>query len=294
MRLVYTLGPWSLFLLLLLGALRAQATHVRAGEITTKRISQTSLTYEITFTAYYDEVKGKPASDQATEVTLCFGDGTSAVVKRREPRTLINGRTSSINIYRIVHTYPGPGTYTIGVTVPNRNKDTQNLPPPGNSDQIKFFVSTTIYINAALLTNSTPVMLNPPLDSGRVGQKFCHNPAAFDVDGDSLAFRLSVPQTSLTDVSCTGRAIPAYQDPTRFSTASEAGGAPTFSINPSTGELCWDAPGQEGQYNFAFIIEEWRNGVLIGEITRDMQIIVTDSPNKRPLIQPLADLSTLR
>ena len=133
-------------------------------------------------------------------------------------------------------------------------------------------------------------MLNPPLDSGRVGQKFCHNPAAFDVDGDSLAFRLSVPKTSVTVPGCVGKDIPVYQDPTRFSTASENGGAPTFSINAKTGELCWDAPGQAGQYNFAFIIEEWRNGVLIGEITRDMQIFVSDSKNQRPLLQPIPDV----
>ena len=290
MRLVYSAGLWGLFLTIALWPRLSQATHVRAGEITTRRVSQTSLTYEVTFTAYFDEQGGKLASDQASEYTICFGDGTTAVVKRQEPRTYINGRTSSINIYRTTHTYSGPGTYTIGITVPNRNKNTVNLPPASSSDQIRFFVSTTILINGSLLTNSTPVMLNPPLDSGRVGQKFCHNPAAFDPDGDSLAYRLSVPATSLTDVGCTGRAIPSYQDPTRFSTASETGAAPSFSINALTGELCWDAPGQEGQYNFAFIIEEWRNGVLIGLITRDMQIIVTDSPNKRPLINPIADL----
>ena len=123
-----------------------------------------------------------------------------------------------------------------------------------------------------------------------MGQKFCHNPAAFDADGDSLAYRLSVPKTASNSSGCVGRDIPVYQDPTRFSTASEAGGTPTFSINPITGELCWDAPGEPGQFNFAFIIEEWRNGVLIGEITRDMQIIVVDSKNKRPLIQPIPDL----
>ena len=289
MRLVYTLGLWGLFLGAVLWPTLSQATHVRAGEITTKRISTTSNTYEITFTAYYDEKNGKNASDQANEYTMCFGDGTTEVVKRSS-RTLINGGTSSVNIYKTVHTYPGPGAYTISITVPNRNKNTQNLPPPGSSDGIRFYVSTTILINTNLLTNSTPIMLNPPLDSGRVGQKFCHNPAAFDVDGDSLAFRLSIPKTALTDVSCDGRPIPVYQDPTRFSTASETGGTPTFSINAKTGELCWDAPGQEGQYNFAFIVEEWRNGVLIGEITRDMQIFVTDSPNKRPLLKPIPDL----
>ncbi|MBC3789446.1 hypothetical protein FHK02_6038, partial [Spirosoma sp. LMG 31448] len=155
---------------------------------------------------------------------------------------------------------------------------------------MQFFVSTTIFINPALGLNSTPRLLNPPLDSGRVGQRFCHNPAAFDPDGDSLAFRLSIPQDIPGTTGCRGRNIPTYLDPTRFSRTAEAGGTPTFAINARTGELCWDAPGEEGQYNFAFIIEEWRNGVLIGEVTRDMQIIVVDQPNKRPLIQPLADL----
>ena len=290
MRFVYIVGLFSLFLSAVLWPSVSQATHVRAGEITTKRISLTSLTYKITFTAYYDESpKGKAAADQANDYTMCYGDGTTSSVVRSS-RVYINGRTSSVNSYTIIHTYPGPGTYTIGITVPNRNAGTNNLPPRDQSDQIRFFVSTTIYINAALLTNSTPVMLNPPLDSGRVGQKFCHNPAAFDADGDSLAFRLSIPQTILTDNGCVGKPIPAYQDPTRFSTASEGGGTPTFSINPITGELCWDAPGELGQYNFAFIVEEWRNGVLIGEITRDMQIIVVDSKNLRPLIQPIPDL----
>ncbi|SOD99843.1 PKD domain-containing protein, partial [Spirosoma fluviale] len=290
MRFLYILGFLGLFFCAVLKPTASRATHVRAGEITTKRISQTSLTYRITFTAYFDEVKGKPAADQAENYTFCFGDGTTADV-RRSGRTYINGRTSSVNSYTVIHTYPGPGTYTIGVTVPNRNADTKNLPPAATSDQIRFFVSTTIYINAALLTNSTPVMLNPPLDSGRVGQKFCHNPAAFDADGDSLAYRLSVPQTSLTDNGCVGRAIPSYQDPTRFGSVREDGGTPaSFSINPKTGELCWDSPGEIGQFNFAFIVEEWRNGVLIGEITRDMQIIVVDNRNLRPIIQPIPDL----
>ena len=289
MRLLYLTGLLSLFLGVVLFPSVSQATHVRAGEITTKRISKTSLTYLVTFTAYYDEKQGGPAADLADNTTFCFGDGTTADVKRI-PRVYINGRTSSINTYTIVHTYPGPGAYTISTTVQNRNKGTVNLPPSATSDQIAFFVSTTILINSALLTNSTPVLLNAPLDSGRVGQRFCHNPAAFDIDGDSLAFRLSVPKTSTTPNGCVGRDIPMYQDPTRFSTTSENGGAPTFSIDAKTGELCWDAPGQPGQYNFAFIVEEWRNGVLIGEITRDMQIVVVDSKNRRPLIEPIPDL----
>lgn len=38
------------------------ATHERAGEITARRISSSSLTYEITFTGYYDEQTGAAAA----------------------------------------------------------------------------------------------------------------------------------------------------------------------------------------------------------------------------------------
>ena len=46
----------------------------------------------------------------------------------------------------------------------------------------------------ALGLNATPVLLNPPLDSARTFQKFCHNPVAFDIDGDSIAYRMAIPQ----------------------------------------------------------------------------------------------------
>ncbi|RIV17197.1 gliding motility-associated C-terminal domain-containing protein, partial [Fibrisoma montanum] len=278
MRILYTIGLYGLFLTTLLLPTVSQATHVRAGEITTRRLSPTSLTYEITLTAYFDEIRGRAAADDANRYIFCFGDGSQAEVQRSS-RRFINGRTSSINTYTITHTFPGPGVYTIGIQIPNRNADTKNLPPASSSDNIIFYVSTTIVINPALQINSTPVMLNPPLDSARVGQRFCHNPAAFDADGDSLAYRLSVPKEGLLNNVCRGQPINNYLDPARsFSRNSESGGPASFSINASTGELCWDAPGEEGQYNFAFIVEEWRNGVLIGEITRDMQIIVLDQP----------------
>ncbi|HEU5290812.1 MAG TPA: hypothetical protein VFU05_09235, partial [Cyclobacteriaceae bacterium] len=68
----------------------------------------------------------------------------------------------------------------------------------------------------------------------------------------------------------------------------EAGnGPPTFSIDPIDGTLTWDAPGNAGEYNVAFIVKEWRkiNGqwIEIGFVRRDMQIIViADCRNERP------------
>ena len=284
MRLGSILAVMALFVGALLCPSTSQATHVRAGEITTKRLPGPNSTYVVTLTTYYDEITGRMAANDANSYTFCFGDGTQIDVKRAS-RRYINGGTSSVNSYTVIHTYPGPGAYTIGVQIPNRNQGTLNLPPPNQSQNITFYVSTTILINAALQVNSTPVMLNPPLDSARVGQKFCHNPAAFDADGDSLAYRLSKPAEGIPN-SCRSRFIPAYLDPaSNFSTTREDGTTPpTFSIDAKTGLLCWDAPNQVGQFNFAFIVEEWRNGILIGEITRDMQIVVVDETNRRPLI----------
>lgn len=278
---------WLVVTLLLLGALwptLSHATHVRAGEITTRRVGTNPLTYEITLITYFDEVRGAEASRQTTEVEICFGDGNSRLVPRTS-QTKINGGTSSINIYRTTYTYPGPGTYQISAYIENRNGQTINI-NNGNSDNITFWIRTILTVNAGLGLNSSPVLLNPPLDSARVGQKFCHNPAAFDSDGDSLAYRMAIPQQGPRNNHCRGIDVTAYRDPARGidpNAQNELKNGPaTLSIDPYTGSLCWDAPAVAGQYNIAFVIEEWRDGVLIGEIVRDMQVIVVDNPNKRP------------
>ncbi|MGA0557269.1 gliding motility-associated C-terminal domain-containing protein [Larkinella sp. VNQ87] len=289
---------FGMALLTLLAVSEGWATHVRAGEITTRRISATSLTYEITLTVYFDIRRvpggGYEAAIAQRDVNFCFGVGQQM---RRVPRIDAETRTinpnTTINIYRTTYTYPGPGTYDITCTITNRNDNTRNIP---NSINTSFKLRTTIVVNASLGLNSTPVLLNPPLDSARVGQKWCHNPAAFDADGDSLAYRLYTPagrQNELDDASCDPVFVAGYADPTTIGVnrVNEAGTGPaTLTVNPITGDVCWDAPAEQGQYNIAFIVEEWRDGVKIGEIVRDVQIIVTASPNKRPELRVPDDL----
>ncbi len=299
MRINYTAWLATLLVSVLWPAL-SYATHVRAGEITTRRIPGPTLTYEITLTAYYDELKGAPAAADAKTIVICFGDGTSEEVPRLLPIRRISPGTS-VNIYRVIHTYPGPGTYTVSGLIQNRNADTKNI-GPGNTENIKFWVSTIIQVNTALGLNNTPVLLNPPVDSARVGQKFCHNPAAFDTDGDSIAYRFNqnpasplatIPRNADPNAPCRGYFV-QYKDPALGLDAGARNealtGPASISINSQTGDLCWDAPAVAGQYNIAFVVEEWRNGVLIGEITRDMQIFVSDGPNKRPQLKVPADI----
>jgi gliding motility-associated-like protein len=72
-----------------------------------------------------------------------------------------------------------------------------------------------------------------------------------------------------------GMDIPGYT----FPAASTA-----LSINETTGDILWDAPISQGEYNIAIAVEEWRYGRKIGEITRDMQITVQQCDNRSPVL----------
>lgn len=258
----------SLLVLLLSG--EAFATHNRAGEITYRHLG--GFQYEATIITY---TKADSPADRP-ELGISWGDGSIDTI----PRSNGNGAgeivTGSIkkNVYIGVHTYPGPATYIVSFEDPNRNGGVVNIP---NSVNIPFFVSTTLIINPFLGINNSVQLLNPPIDEACPGQIFIHNAGAFDPDGDSISYRL---------VPCRGEGglvIPGFVQPQTSN---------SFSIDAFTGDLVWDSPlaGGLGEYNVAFIIEEWRNGIIIGSVTRDMQINVVPCNNLAPVITELPDI----
>jgi len=234
------------------------ATHNRAGEITYRQL--TDLTFEITVITYTATGPGNTADRPSLEVF--WGDNTSDILPRVEEIFLPDYYKR--NRYVGVHTYPGPGIYAIVVEDPNRNFGVENIP---NSVNTLFAISTIMQINAELGSNSTPVLTQPPVDKAAIGQIFIHNPGAYDPDGDSLAYKLTICRGE------NGEPIVGYT----FPEASNS-----ITMNELTGDLVWDAPVHTGIYNIAMIIEEWRKGVKIGEIIRDMQIEVFETDNHPP------------
>ena len=264
------------------------ATHLKGGEITVKRISDKTLTYEFTLTTF---TENNAANDQQEEVNFCFGDGSGIFKAKRccgTPTNLGNGTLK--NIYKIEYTYPAPSlVYRVSVAIPNRNDGVRNIT---RSVDVAFYVETSFSINSGLGLNSTPLLLNPAVDlTAIVGQKFIHNANAVDAEGDSLAYRLSVSKTGDSETcSATNRGItaPNFRQPNEVSSVKS-----TFDIDPLSGDLVWDTPQELGLYNCAFIIEEWRNGVKISETVRDMQIEVKDADNKAPKLNVPADVCVL-
>jgi gliding motility-associated-like protein len=239
------------------------ATHNRAGEITYIQLSD--LTYEITITTftYTLSLADRPSLD------VQWGDNSTSTARRIERKILPNYYQR--NIYKIIHTYPGPGIYRIVVQDPNRNEGVKNIP---NSVNVVFSISTILTVNPAMGRDNTPVLLNPPYDKAAYHYLFIHNPSAFDPDGDSLSYKLTI---------CTrddGRPIEGYTLPPATN---------SIRVDSISGDLIWDTPADSGKFNVAMEIQEWRNGKKIGIVVRDMQIEVYNTQNKPPVNGPLSD-----
>jgi hypothetical protein len=285
------------------------ATHLRAGDITLTRSSCSNYQYTITLHVY---------TKWATQVkfgggTLSFGDGSKPLITdpRRDPPEIAQTDDGGVGevIYSVVHTFPGPGNYTITYYEQNRNSGILNI---DNSVDTPFFIQTQVIIDGGGLCDNTPQLLVPPIDRGCTGVKWSHNPGAYDIDGDSLSYELFVPKQAavfgtggqfLSSVDVSGYVVPnskKFYDAVGipYSSANEqANGTPTFSIDHVSGTITWDAPGEAGEYNIAFRIIEWRKvfgeWISLGYVERDMQVIIQDCKNERPKLQTPPDLCVL-
>ena len=272
-------------------AIVSKATHIRAGEVVARRVSD--LTYEFTFIGYRD-VEG---------VTFghggifdfgngdFYGDDPDELIPWITPEDLGNGVEKWQ--FTLRYTYAGGSNYLVSFKDDFRNADIQNI---SGSVGTSFYVETLVVVDA-LIVNSTPFFTVPPIDQGVVGAIFEHNPGAFDPDGDSLSYYFTIPKQG------EGLEVNGYKsliDPFFYTNFNEGNQTkdkrPILTIDPENGTLVWNAPGgatipdqENREFNVAFVVEEWRriNGQLIrlGFVTRDMQIIIWNYENDPPELE---------
>ena len=242
-------------------AFSAKATHQRAAEITYIWLGGNA--YEFTLTCY--TYSPSPAGLQRDSLLVQWGDGLEEYIPRVVMQDL--GDDYTLNVYKKIHNYSTSGTYVISMEDANRNFGVINVP---NSVMVPMHIETELVINPFLGYNNSVQLLNAPVDKGCVGKLYLHNPSAYDPDGDSLSYRL---------VTCKG------QDGMEIAGYTLPQASQSFEIDPVTGELRWDAPVLQGEYNVAIMVEEWRHGVKIGSVVRDMQILISYCDNDLPQIQ---------
>lgn len=261
------------------------ASHFRAGEILYKYLGPS--TYQVTVNTYTED---NLANQDQDSVYLDWGDGFIESIARTNGILNTNGvpngesvsGTIKKNIYiSNQHTYSGGLPFgVISLTEFNRVDNVVNM---ANSVDVPFHLSDSINIDLQNLygINSSPVFLNNPIDYANLLDTFYHNPNAFDADGDSLYFEL-VPSLQAFGVE-----VPQYSFPDEF----PIGNNNNISINGNTGQLTWATPQMPGDYNIAIKVKEYRNGVLLGSLIRDMQILVGGENNDPPQINELNDLT---
>lgn len=143
------------------------------------------------------------------------------------------------------------------------------------------YIQTTLN-NVAAVCNNSPTFSNRPVPFICAGQSYCFNHGALDPDGDSLAYSLvnplSGPNAPVTFVA-------------PYSAVNPIPSSPAVTLNPVTGDICMN-PSQIIVGVMAVRVEEWRNGVLIGTIVRDIQVRTVMCNNNLPSASGINNTNT--
>ncbi len=162
-------------------------------------------------------------------------------------------------VFTATHTYEAPGQYHIIMRDPNRPGGICNINFP-NSDQVVQVVDCRVtLLDDFAENNHSPVLLEPVIVFGNLGESFEHTVNAFDVDDDSLAYELEIP---------------------------ESAGFPEFTpaIDAETGKVTWDTPSAPCRFVFIVRVKAYRAGQLIDQVARDYVIDILNKEDQRPVL----------
>ncbi len=258
---------YILFLAFLLN-LQANATHMMGGQITAKQISGNN--YEFTLTIYRDALGAFMYEFQ----TLYYYNTNNPTQIDSVNYQFFNGINYMSNnveeyIFNEFVTLPSPGSYVVFWKGCCRNDAILNMGQGINIGQTIGMRLQTEFTYFANANNSTPVFLNQPITLTQVNNLMVYDPLSYDADGDSLTYDLDIPLDS------NGAVVPSYVAPSAVASVP-------YSVNSTNGVVSW-VPDNLGNYQSSILIKEYRAGVLIGTMRRDMQVIVNaDGTNNEP------------
>ena len=267
-------------------AVTTYATHLMGGQIVATNIG--GYDYQIEFTAYRDTI-GIPMQLSAT--FTIFEQDTSGAWTYVFDSTVNYDTTSGglmpsvvsvygVEVYTFIDTItmPGDGYFAISWDACCRNGAIINMSNP-LSESMK--LSTFLQVDS-LNPNSSASYTTPPVAYLPAHTLWQYNPLPFDPNGDSLAWHLAVPLDDNGTVN-------GYEF---LSDSAYSDSAAVFSLDSITGALTWSA-NMVGNFVASFIVEEFRNGVSIGSMRRDMQfIVIPDTSNAMPQISNMQSVPT--
>ena len=274
-----------LIILLSLCSEKSQATHAVGADLTYQCLGGNN--YRFFFTLYRD-CTGIAVSPQYTfNATSSCGDNINFQVildsSIEVPHTCQTAITNCDNVASPImgveaNYYHGDiilpsvcnfWSFGISPSICNRNAAITTLFP--SAITYCLYVVATLN-NDAVQCNNSPSFSNVPVQFLCANQVQYFVQAAYDIDGDSLTYQMITPHAdALSDVQyvpgLSATQPVQYIDSTIF--------------NSQTGDIRFHANGAQTTV-VAIQINEYRNGVLIGSVERDIELIFENCTNNIP------------
>ena len=141
-----------------------------------------------------------------------------------------------------------------------------------NSNSTVFI--STILDNTLTECNNTPSFTNSPVTYFCINNPVSYSQNAMDFDNDSLIYRL---------VDCSSSSGNSVNYTSPYSGTSPLSSLNGVSIDSTTG-LIEFIPTTQQDVIICVKVEEYRNGIKIGEVIRDMQFSIKDCQNTLPVL----------
>ncbi|WP_165836241.1 T9SS type B sorting domain-containing protein [Taibaiella soli] len=272
-----------------------KATHCAGGELTYAWLHDS--TYQFTL-HFYRDCSGSPG---AGPFPLCyynaqgqsFSAGNMAQVGQPvEVSTSCPGYSTTCSTPAGV--YPGyqEYIYTATVILPSKSQWTfytylGNRNTSINTTNQPYFYIDCMLDNLNAQGQSSPYFSVRPVPYMCINQPYSYNNGAIDPNNDSLAYEMIAPREIL-NISCNSNPGANSILLANFNlTNNPFPTGNTFVLSPTLGQMSF-TPSQAGASTVTIKVKKYRNGLLIGTVLRDIQLVVLGNCNA---VQPT--LSTI-
>jgi gliding motility-associated-like protein len=268
----------ALFLVVNFYVANAQQGFLSGGEITYQNIGVSN--YEFTLTLYRDCAKSNfqfldsytlvASTKNAKQKPVSFAvtkQGTDSYIRSCEEKpSKCEGGDEGALVKR---------TFVGRIRLPSQQRDwTISFRANGRTDVLNtispssqgFFTYLEATINNVTSTlNSSISFANQPVPFVIVNRKVTIDPGLVNDDQDN--FDVSLVPSKVSDVSSVSY-LPGFSATKPLTTNGN------FDLNTSTGEMTFTPTDTLENTSFAMVVKEYRNGVLLGSVMREMQMIV--------------------
>lgn len=301
---------FTLFFILIITCLSVRANHILGGNFELNNTG-TNGYYELKLNLFFDKaIRQVNTSDnnyavaifqksnnklmKALTLTTFEPQGTPFVFTNEQCATSQGLNIAVIsylqNIYLDPEVYKDPQGYYIVWDRCCRNA-ASNIANASGSGMLFYLEFPPLKdANGTEFKNSSPQFSTPNGEYICKGQPFKFNNSASDADGDQLRYSFVTPFNGFSNSSTPA---PNPVGSSNYPVISWVGGYSANTAIPSNPAMTIDANGiisvksdQLGLFVFSVLVEELRNGLVIGRIRRDFQLKVIDcqAPPVTPII----------